>query len=361
MSGREHHHNWDRGRTPQRRFDLRRRGMTLVEVMLALTLTCTILVAISMAIDLHLRVVDARRDDVERVQVARAVIQIIAQDLRSTVAPCQSDFSALSAMAAETGSGGSASDTDDIDGEGPTADIGDTEPDGDPAEAVADETTSATTGPIASSSEPAPKPGLFGSQYELQLDVSRVPRADEMRHVITSGLEPGLRDIPSAVKTVAYYMHDPDRGLAAGDFRDAAGNPRRGLVRRCLDRAVTLHAANTANINSLDETGEIIAPEIAAIEFQYFDGSEWAYEWDSDTHGGLPVAVRITVVMMTREQRAAPQDGTLPSGSSTSSRTSTPLEAAAEPTYSLVVQLPTARPSASTDETDASGGEGTGL
>ena len=64
---------------------VRRRAMTLLEVMLALSLTAVVLAAISMAIDLHLRLLDSRRGSVERIQLARAVLQIIANDLRATV------------------------------------------------------------------------------------------------------------------------------------------------------------------------------------------------------------------------------------------------------------------------------------
>ncbi len=83
-------------------------GMTLLEVMLALTLTAFVLVSISMAIDLHLRMLDSRRGDVERIQVARAVLKLIADDLRSTVQPSPIDFSSLAALAASSAGGAAA-------------------------------------------------------------------------------------------------------------------------------------------------------------------------------------------------------------------------------------------------------------
>ena len=84
--------------------------MTLLELMLALTLSAIVLTAISMAIDLHLRVVQSRRDHVERVQLARAVLTIIATDLRATVQQNTTDFSALASMASEALSSGAATD-----------------------------------------------------------------------------------------------------------------------------------------------------------------------------------------------------------------------------------------------------------
>ena len=83
-----------------------RPGLTLLELMLALTLTAIVLVAISMAIDLHLRVLQSRRDHVERIQLARAVLGVIATDLRSTVQQNTTDFSALASMASAALSSG---------------------------------------------------------------------------------------------------------------------------------------------------------------------------------------------------------------------------------------------------------------
>ena len=80
--------------------------MTLLEVMLALALTAVVLAAISMAIDLHLRMLDSRRGTVERIQLARAVLQIIANDLRATVQQNSTDFSAVAAMAEGALAGG---------------------------------------------------------------------------------------------------------------------------------------------------------------------------------------------------------------------------------------------------------------
>ncbi len=33
------------------------------------------------------------------------------------------------------------------------------------------------------------------------------------------------------------------------------------------------------------------------IEFRYFDGEDWATEWDSDEAGGFPVAVEVTILV----------------------------------------------------------------
>jgi hypothetical protein len=78
----------------------KRRGITLLELILALGLSGLVLYAVAMSIDLHLRVLDVRRTNVEEAQVARAVLHMIANDLRSTVRQYRMDMSAAVAQAA---------------------------------------------------------------------------------------------------------------------------------------------------------------------------------------------------------------------------------------------------------------------
>ena len=58
---------------------------TLVEVMIALFLTTVILMFIGMAIESNLRLVVVERTEVEETQLARAVLEKIARDIRSVV------------------------------------------------------------------------------------------------------------------------------------------------------------------------------------------------------------------------------------------------------------------------------------
>ena len=97
----------------------------------------------------------------------------------------------------------------------------------------------------------------------------------------------------------------------------------------------------------------MIAPEVASIEFQYYDGTEWLTEWDSDEMGCLPTAVRITLLLAER----AETDTT-----SRASNATLPTLATASPDqiYSLMVRLPTAKPATTTTD-DASGMESMGL
>ena len=68
-------------------------------------------------------------------------------------------------------------------------------------------------------------------------------------------------------------------------------------MRRSLDRAATAYASTNGNLITLNQTGELLAPEIQGIEFQYWDGLTWQLEWSSDDYGELPLAIQITLYM----------------------------------------------------------------
>src|SRR5687768_7365858 len=91
-----------------RRWQRRQRsGMTLLELMLALSLSVVVMGVIAIVIDLHLRTLDTRRTEVEEAQLARAVLRQMADDLRSAVQYQFIDFSGvtdMSQVAADTAS-----------------------------------------------------------------------------------------------------------------------------------------------------------------------------------------------------------------------------------------------------------------
>jgi hypothetical protein len=74
------------------------------------------------------------------------------------------------------------------------------------------------------------------------------------------------------------------------------------LVRRSVDRAITRFAYEQGITDSLQRTGELLAPEVIALEFEYFDGAMWQMEWDSSIQG-LPLVVRITLAMQLETKR----------------------------------------------------------
>ena len=299
----------------------RRQGFTLLEVILALSLTALVLVVVAMAIDIHLRVVDVGRTDVEEALLARALLGRIADDLRGAVAYDPMNVEEM--VPGLPSVDGLTDEADDLAGEA-GLDLSGLE------SSSVDETTGAPESVL-----PESVPGLYGGVDWLQVDVSRLPRLDQFAYQVAPAKDSPLIDRLSDVKTVVYFVVPPEEarpGYAADGMQ-----LRGGLVRRELDRAVTAAAGQQGLLEQMDLEVDPVAPEVAAIEFAYYDGTEWADYWDSDEQGGLPVAVQIALVFT-----AAPRGGRSASGRALSDPG---LATEVEPiVYRLLVHLPSARP-----------------
>jgi len=286
-----------------------RAAFTLVELILALALSVIVLGLLGFAIHFHLQASDSRRAHVEEAQLARALLRRIADDLVASVRYEPADFSVASEMAKNAPASAAMSggaEVLDLDGDG-LVDV-------DPSTLTQGIQPAAPTESIASSGMPPDVPGLYGNQYEMQIDISRLPRADEYHVATADGLS---FDRPGDVKTVAYYLGDPEHPPLGGPNPGegiamlTAGGVPRGLVRRSLSRAVTSYAAKGGQGEEVHQLGEMIAPEVIALEFRYFDGSAWRTEWDTDTEGGLPQAVEIALLLEPRDEQERATAGPL--------------------------------------------------
>lgn len=293
-------------------------GFTLLELMLALGLTTVILLVVGMAINLHLRSFDSRRKDLEQSQLAREILNIIANDIRSVVQDYEQDLSTLDQLVAQQAEnaaaalgGGSASGTSGLDSGGAAEDsefAGESSGD-----LIMEESTN--TVDLASSVFFPTKLGIYGNQFELQVDVSRLPRFDEYQRMMAADPFDTIVDIPSDVKTVTYSVINSSMATSVASVESVAADIStstdpdivgRGLVRRQLDRAVAQYSLNNGLLTAADSTGDVVAAEVVSIEFQYFDGIEWRTEWDSEVEEGLPMAIEIVLLM--QSARAMQQD-----------------------------------------------------
>jgi hypothetical protein len=281
---------------------MQKRGLTLLELMLAMSLSILVVYAIGMAIHLNLRVLEARRAGIEKAQLARAILQLMANDLRSAVQYETLEFDDVGDLAGAEALDAAGDLTDAasaLSGGGSVVEV---------LEEEEDPITS-TGGEIVSST----KPGLIGYQYELHVDVSRLPRPDQYEAAMASSSSAVVAtDIPSDVKTVSYFVQSPDQALTGGGVavsptgqtQDAdAMLTGMGLMRRELDRAVTAYAMEQGDMTWLQQSGKVVAPEVVHIEFLYFDGLEWFTEWDSEALQSLPLAVDIRMMLRMNEQQ----------------------------------------------------------
>jgi prepilin-type N-terminal cleavage/methylation domain-containing protein len=168
---------------------------------------------------------------------------------------------------------------------------------------------------------PQTQPGLFGNAYQLLIDVSQAPRPDQSR-AFQENYNNSTADLLSDTKTVAYYV--TAEGAAQSSAAGNALTANRGLVRRQMDRASALYAAEQGGqINTTDGNTEPFAPEVEAVQFRYYDGSQWLDQWDSISEGGLPQAVEISLAVTRQHPRYTQNSQAL--------------------TYHLLVKLPTAK------------------
>lgn len=234
---------------------------TLLEVMLATSLSIGLLAALWTLYNTQAQLFDKGHKRVARAQLCRALTQKIAEDLKSAIQ--------------------------------------------DPV-----------SPPLAASAG-VRRFGLLGTSSDIRFDVLQV--TPEQGYVAPVGrsanaaMEAEVARVPE-LRTI-YYAFD-----AAG-VDEATGEPTRGgLMRR--EASFEAPAENggivasedvldIATLDSPDEVGfaeqddspdafddsVLWVPEVANIEFRYFDGSGWASTWDSIQRKSLPVAVEVKIQM----------------------------------------------------------------
>ena len=297
----------------------RRRAFTLLELILSLALAAVVAGLMGSLVQTFLVNQERGQDSVRQAQLARAVLNMIAEDIRTTVRYQPFDVSGLQQLlssgsggggapsgGAPSGGGGAGGGASASGGASGGASAGSGSPSGgssggggSPPPSSGGTSTTPTTASLP--------PGLYGSSSSIEIDVSRLPRPDEYYPQMSNSLTGSLGDMPRDIKTIGYYVQSPrpdgvQDPLAALSQQATTANgasptpSNGGLVRRSVDRAITQYAYENGRSDQLLKTGQIVAPEVMAIEFQYFDGTQWLAEWDG-SQLGLPHVVKITIAM----------------------------------------------------------------
>ncbi len=282
-------------------------GLTLLEVLLSLGLIAILLAALGTAVDFHYRVVQSARHQVEETQLARVLLDRIAQDIRGAVSYDPVNFEELiPGLVTTSGSSGNLSSLAEEAGIDPSLLL----------ESDDGMSSFATGGDWTSTTLPRSVPGLYGGSDWIEIDVSRLPRPDQWQSEYSLAADGLLVDRVSDVKTVAYFVLSPEETINYS-FVSMPGvvgfDQQGGLVRRELDRAITAYAATTGELEAIDQQLQPIASEVAAINFAYFDGNTWCDSWDSDAEGMLPKAVEIRLYIRS-SQRNQSGNGSILSG-----------------------------------------------
>lgn len=261
-----------------------RLGYTLLEVVLSLVLVSLVLLCVTAAVDVQMRVTNTGRHHVEEAQLARTLLHRMADDLRAALpyhAPRQSAMSTTSGSAAlSSGESGDSSTSSTADSASTTVASGDT--------------------PLVVSSIP----GIYGGEDWLQVDICRLLRP---RRATPSAI-PGDDD-PAGVgggdlKSVAYYLSavNPatDPTLAPAALPSNASHAG-GLVRRELDRVLITWSGGTPSAEQARTAETLLASEVLALQLSYSDGLNWYTSWDTASNGALPQAIEIVLSLQTSQ------------------------------------------------------------
>lgn len=287
-----------------------RNAFTLMELMLSLALIVVVTSLIGSLIAMYVRSFSDRSENIKQKQLARSLLTMIADDIRSVVTTQQYDKSVLQGM---MGAGGSTSTGTSSTGSTGTTGASTATGTGTGASANSSSGTAATsqTGSAASGSAGTGTatdtsttvttlpPGIYGSQYQLMVDVSRIPRSNEFN--VQSGMMGMAADVPGDVKTVTYMMQsaspmgvqDSLRQVATAIDASIASNG--GMIRQAVDRNVHSYAQMSGTTTSMSG-GDMVASEVVGLEFAYFDGMQWLYQWDSSQQG-LPWLIQISLAL----------------------------------------------------------------
>jgi len=231
-----------------------RAAFSLLEVLLALTLAVLLLGAIFTAMDQSWRLTSSGRHEMERAQLARALVRRITSDVRSIafVPPLVVDSDEETASGSTTSESGS-------------------------------EEEEVTTRSF----------GLRGDTFFLEMQISR-PRRDlefstDADGNITTNRTSDLR--------VVSYLHSgsPTGGTGAAAANSATAALGTGLIRTEGDRLQSLQIEEQGGQSTALSTSQVLAPEVNLLQFRYFDGLAWYTTWDSEQAGRLPRAVEVTL------------------------------------------------------------------
>ena len=224
-------------------------GFTLLEVIIAIGLMSLLMLAVYSALNLYWKSADAGRKEMKRSQLARAIVQKIAVELRSVVFARQ-DEPALSDDR-----------TDESFGSADEAEFMIVDPDAFQA---------STSG------------GLAGTSDQLVMHVNQPVR-------------PAASGSTSALRTIRYFIAS-DRGhevsaAAARSLGPDVESSVKGLT-RVESESFRMQTA-LDEVDALADTAQLLAPEVISLGFAYYDGGEMYEEWDSSVAKRLPQAVEI--------------------------------------------------------------------
>lgn len=286
------------------------RGFTLLEIVLALGLSSLLLAALYTALQMHWSSSSLGQVEMERSQVARALFRRIETDLRAVVfrdsALTSSTDDGSSSSSASTSSGSTSSSGISTSGTSSSTGSGSSSTSGGSGGSTSSSSTGSSSGSSSGSSTTTTtenystqKTGMFGDSQTIVAHVGLPGRATD-QSAAASGSANGTSAgyVSSDMQSVAYFLLGSNSTLAqqlSSSLNSPFGKQATGLARLQGDRMAMQAADESGDLSSMVSSVKLLAPEVASISFEYFDGVSWTTTWDSATSNSIPNAVRITI------------------------------------------------------------------
>jgi len=266
----------------------RRRGFSLLEVMLSLTLSIVLLSAIFSAMNQSWRLTASGREEMARSQLARALLRKIALDVRAVMF--------VPPPPGEDETDGTSSTT------GPTT-----------SSSTSASTSSTTTDTTATDSTTETEPsatsiGIRGTATQIELHISRARRDLNFATNVDGNT---VTTRTSDLLAVTYALALAGSGSTTGT----------GLIRTEGDRLIVQSVEENGGGAAPASKSQALAPEVAVLAFRYFDGTTWYDVWDSAEAGYLPRAVEVSIAFTPPKNEGGPLANVMVSSSTNQFRT----------------------------------------
>ncbi len=239
-----------------------RSGFTLIEMMVVVAIIAMLMLAMSSATNIYLQTATDSFEEIERSQIARALLRDLSRDIRSATF-------VVKEITDDTDSDEDSLDTEEID----------------PDTAAASYTD-----------------GLFGTEKDLVLYISR-PDTNST-YVNAQELQSGT-DRSGDAMIIRYLLAETSgAGLAgmlaaeAGDTANTSDNVA-GLGVMTGDLIGLSNAIRLDDFDTQLEASRLLAPEVVDLRFSYFNGFEELPEWDSNVENAMPAAVIVELTLRT--------------------------------------------------------------
>ncbi|MEK6257741.1 MAG: prepilin-type N-terminal cleavage/methylation domain-containing protein [Planctomycetota bacterium] len=274
-----------------------RRGFSLLEVMLSLTLAIVLLGAVYSAMNQSWRLTASGREEMRMSQVARALVWNITLDVRAVMFVPPPPGTGETDASGGTGTTGTGTTGTGTTGTGTTG------------TGTTGSTSTTTTTDTTTEAEPSPKSiGIRGTMTQMELHISRARRdLDFSTNVDGNTIETRTSDLLA----VTYSLALPGSGSTTGT----------GLIRTEGDRLIVQSVEEQGGLATQASRSEALAPEVAAIAFRYFDGTAWYEEWDSEVSGYLPRAIEVIIGFSPPTSSGGPLNNVVVSSSANQFRT----------------------------------------